>query len=886
MVRKARGSGTMRTSAGKLHSPFLGGAAVERPRLIAALDAGFESPGPSFMMLSAPAGYGKTYLLSQWTERTQARGIVTAWCGLTVDDRDPLVLWNSMLAALVKSSPDGNPQLSAALLDLLPDMEAQAHATFQGLLYATLSEYPGSIALIFDNAELLEGSASELEFIRILLGVPENVRIAFATRSPLQTQRARVSGRLVELTADSLSFSRAETAELFALRGFEGSDIEQIHSTAEGWPAALSLAVMRVQAATGAGQPISDWHDPVILYDYLRREVWEDLSEPERDVLLTMGIVPLTNGELVSAIGSIDESAAVLRELALNNRMVNRISTDVDGRTWYRVQPLFGSFLRARLADTRPSGVSGMIERAVDWYILNGNALTALALALDGAEAKLVDRILRLRGYQIISEGHAEQLIEQMPPASHQAMTGPFARLMMAYACACAGLLDRAEEFLRAPHIDDLSVDDLLEWDWLHYLVQLQLSIASGRPIELVSAGWGEHELGAVPEPLRLAIYLARGLAESRSGRSQLAADHLRLAAAGAENDDDLSNMFLAQVGLAGLAAIESRFRNAQSLSNRAFELESRTTTQNHAGTQALAHGIAAWASIELLEQETARDHADLAVKFAAQQRDESLALEVRHLWYDAFFDILTQKRRIAQEFVTAWPGSYLRGAAPTSVLGSLYLGLRMAAHLDEHRWSEKMLDRARQLIGEGPDWQVAYSLHLLKTGREDSARTVLWPLVGASASVPARLSRVVAASIESVLEARANNPFRAHAAIYRALELADELGAYREVTRAGSSAVAQVLAAGSGRFGPHEHIVKLLLSSKEGESVLRSGPLTLRERQILAELTTLRTVDEIAQDLLLSVNTVKTHMRGIYRKLEVGSRRQAVAKAERLGLL
>jgi LuxR family maltose regulon positive regulatory protein len=189
--------------------------------------------------------------------------------------------------------------------------------------------------------------------------------------------------------------------------------------------------------------------------------------------------------------------------------------------------------------------------------------------------------------------------------------------------------------------------------------------------------------------------------------------------------------------------------------------------------------------------------------------------------------------------------------------------------------------------LGETYDWLAAYSLHLLRAGRDDAARAVIAPLVAAESPKCTALAGIVVASIDSILKNRANNPYLAHAAAYRALELADESGAFYELTRANPQAFARVLAAGSGRFAPHEHLAHQLVSvGGSDEALLTPSALTTRERQILLELRTLRTVDEIAHDLLLSVNTVKTHMRGIYRKLDVSTRRQAVITAERHGLM
>lgn len=884
MVR-VQAQGTPRTAGGKLRSPSLGAVAIERPRLIATLDASLEA-GESIAMLNAPAGFGKTYLLAQWAQQLTDREILTAWCTLTVDDREPQVLWTSLVDALIQASEAMGLELASELGELVPEMGPREHSEFLAGLYSVISLYPDRIVLIVDNSDVLEHSDSEQEFIRSIQGMPDNVHFAFATRSTLQTQTARVSGRLVELTADSLSFSRTETAELLAVRGFAGTDIEQLYLQAEGWPAALSLAMIGISQLEETPSIVDDWEDRSALYDYLRIEVFEHLTQSERTVLLTMGVESLSTPDLVEALGGGDDSAPILRRLASNNRLLYRVSVDANGKTWYRVRRPFGTFLREQLREAQPGRIAQMTASAAEWHAEHGNAFAALRLAVDPPNWKLVDSVLRRRGYEIMADGHSIELLGLMPASTSEALRGPFARLMMGYAAACGAKPDRAVEFLGAAHIDDLNVDDLLEWDWLHYLVQLQLALVQGTPIDLLSSGWKESSLDTVPAPLRLAIRLTRGLAGARTGHSKQATEDLRIALASAENDDELSLMLLSTVGLAGTALADCDLRRAIALCDRALTIATRATTQNQHATMALAHEVAALASMELLETTEARTHAERAVAFASGQEDDQISLQARHVYNDTHFELLPQKRRVAQEFVTAWPPPYLQGVATTSIVASLHSGLHMAAYLDEPRWSERLLDRARQLIGEGYDWHTAYALHLLKTKRGDASRSIVAPLIDDQSSHRVRISEIIASSIDAVLKSRASNQFQAHAAIYRALQIADETGAYLEVSRSDPPTVARILAAGVGRFGPHEHIVRLLLAGDTGESVLSSGSLTTRERQILSELRTLRTVDEIAHDMLLSVNTVKTHMRGIYRKLDVTSRRQAVVKAERFGLI
>ncbi len=890
MDNAVRGSGFSWAEGSARKSPPGETGVVSRPRLISALDADFDHPG-SFVMVSAPAGYGKTYLLSEWAELNRARGRATAWHRVTADDGDPVVLWSSLLGAIERglSECGTNPaarELAVRLRALKPGMPAPIHAAFVAAFGTVLRQCGLPIVLVVDDAHLLDGTAAETEFIAVIQALPSNVLLAFATRSPPQMQAARVDGRLRELTADSLSFTRAEETELFALRGFEDADLGPLHGMAGGWPAVLSLALLDVERGEPGKTITGNWTDPSILYDYLEHEIFAELPSDVRDVLLTLGISATMTADLANAIRETADSAEVLRALATHNQIVRRVSTDAAGRTWYDVKPPFGQFLREKIRESHPDTLRAMITRAAEWFTEFGDAFAALELALDPPNSELVDRILRRRGYGMIADGHAPRILAMLPPSNGPALTGPFARLMTAYAAACIPRPERAADLLTSVHLSDLTADELMEWDWLRYLVNAQLAFVSGKPLGTVQQNWPENSLAKMPEALRLAIGITRGFSNVRAGTTDAALHDLTVAFAVAENADDLSNMVRGTVGLAAAAAARCDFSAALDLSTRALHLASRSTTQNQAGSRTAACCIASWSSLELLDIPGARTHANDAVESAARDGDAQQRLKANDAYNNAYFDSLPQRRRVAQEFTTTWPPPYLEGMSDTYVVASMYSALRMTFEIDERRWSDHVLDRARLFLGEGADWQAAYALHLLRTGRDESARPIVATLLSRSDRFAVALSEIVVLSLQAVLETRSNNQYRAHSALYRALELADRTGAYRRVRIADRATIVRLILAGAGRFGAHEHIARALLSEDSAASVSHLGALTEREREILGELTTLRTVEEISHDLLLSVNTVKTHMRGIYRKLAVTSRRQAVGEAERLGLL
>ncbi|MEJ1230526.1 MAG: hypothetical protein WDM88_07760 [Galbitalea sp.] len=151
----------------------------------------------------------------------------------------------------------------------------------------------------------------------------------------------------------------------------------------------------------GRGPAGAAWGDPTILHDYLQHEIYDDLEPEEQEVLLTMGVSPLATPALVSAIGDIPDSTATLRSLALHNRMLHRDSMDARGRVWYRVQPLFGAFLRDRISEANPDLLEQMTARARELARRTRRCVRALRIALSPENPTLVDSILRRRGYDV-----------------------------------------------------------------------------------------------------------------------------------------------------------------------------------------------------------------------------------------------------------------------------------------------------------------------------------------------------------------------------------------------------------------------------------------------------------------------------------------------------
>jgi LuxR family maltose regulon positive regulatory protein len=889
---------------------------VHRSRLVDSVSEGLHSPGSAFAVLSAPAGYGKTIALSQWMAMALGNGHRVGWCSLERDDRDPIVFWESVLSVIkIAAATENTALVRLPELPHDPPFEAREHRRFVSAVRVALEELREDVTLIFDDTHLLAGSESEGEFVDLLGLCPPNVHIAFATRTALPDQRARLARRVWEIDAQSLLFTRTETAELFDRFAIDGSLVEEVFRASEGWPAVLGLALPGLASAAkerAAGEsPVGESPlresvvrgnlvqespalargpgellDPDALYEYFEREIFDQLDPADQPTLLACAIAPVISADLASAILDREGSAFSLRRLARNNPMLRRLAADPRGRSWYRANPLFVRFLREKLLATQPDLLRKGTERAVRWQLAHGDPRAALRLAVELGESELLHAVVRRVGCELVADGHCADLLALGSLPGLPLHDDPFSPLVIALAAVSSGKVERAEATLAGATSDGLHDEDALEWDWLHYVIAVRIALARGHPIRGIFPGWTDDTLPLLPPALRAAVHLTRGLAQTRDGDISDAREQLEASRVTAESSGDLASEVLSLVGLAGADLAHTSIRESIRHAESAVSLAGASHTQDLSLALTAAHSLIAWGTFQMVDVASARSHAESALRYAAQQPHDDVALQALHVHQVVCFEDLPDRRHAAQEFTAAWPPSYLQHAPPSLVVPSLHVGLTMARVLGEPRWAERLLERARSALGDVYDWKVASAVLHYSMGRHSSARAILAPLLENSIPTRTATSEIIAWSLESVLDFESGNPFRAHEAMCRSLQKADETGAFAEVLRSDPNVVRTVLTRGLDRFADHIPVAEQLIASHVQRAESGVGHLTPKERELLSELKSLRTVAEISSDMLLSINTVKTHMRGIYRKLDVSSRRRAVAEAERRGLI
>jgi LuxR family maltose regulon positive regulatory protein len=377
--------------ATKLHVPRPQPGFVPRPRLTEALG---EGRALGLILVCAPAGFGKTVLLADWARRGNRP---VAWLSLDTADNDPARFWRHVVAALDRACP-GIGELASPLLG------PPAPSSFEGLVAALINELARNtggdeVLLVLDDYHLIDAEHVHTPLTFLLEHRPPRLHVVLASRTdpPLRLARLRAGRQLAELRADDLRFTADEAAAL--LRQAVGADLPGAAAAAltartEGWVAGLQLAGLSLRAeadVAGFVAAFSGSHRFVL--DYLTEEVLERQSEQLRGLLLETSLLERLSGELCDAVTGRTGSQAMLEQVERANLFLVPLD---EVRGWWRYHHLFADLLRARLQQERPGRVPQLHRNAAAWYDQHGLADDAVRHALgagDGAwAARLIER--------------------------------------------------------------------------------------------------------------------------------------------------------------------------------------------------------------------------------------------------------------------------------------------------------------------------------------------------------------------------------------------------------------------------------------------------------------------------------------------------------------
>jgi LuxR family maltose regulon positive regulatory protein len=916
--------------ATKLFAPTRRRQLVARPRLVDKLDTTLE-PGHRLTLVSAPAGFGKTTLLSDWLSHLDQRRTRTrvGWVSLDDGDNDLARLLTHVVAALESVGLD----VDRAVLESQSSSETLTalvnHVSRGG------GQPPGTQwILVLDDYHAI-GAPDVHEAMTFLLdNLPSHLHLLMATRSdpPLPLARLRTRGQLTEVRAADLRFTAAEAAQfLNQVMGLDltAADVDALEDRTEGWIAGLQLAALSLRGiderAEVAGFIEAFTGSNRFVIDYLADEVLARQPTEVRDFLLRTAVLDRLTGPLCDAVTGRAHGNRMLEDLERGNLFVVPLDTQ---RSWYRYHHLFADVLQARLLAEHPDQVPGLHQRASAWYASQRMVAEAVrhALAAEDFEraAYLIEDALpalrRDRQDNLLlawTRSVPESVIRRSPVLS---VLSAWAQMMSGDLDAAEARLDDADAALAAGAGDpDIAAvwadtDDLRTAPATISVYRASLAQARGdvagtmhharRALDL--AGPEDHFVrGGGAGYLGLAAWAAGNVQEALATFSEAVRS---LHAAGNLVDELDATVVLADMWVtSGLPSRARRlYEQALRTATAGGEPYPRATADLHVGLAELDR--------ELGDLPSAEAHLETARVLG----ERASITENRHRWFVA----MAQVRATAGEYEAA---TRLLDRAEALYRHGFYPDIRpIAATKARVRIADGDLTSARRwaddrgvTLDDDPSYLREYehlTLVRLVLAEHRSERHI--DGAGGGAALAAALNlldRLYVAAADagrdgSLLEIRMVQAVAHHArgdlpealaALGRALVEAPEPDSYVRLFLDEDTSMSSLLHAAASATDPTSeqgtavqgHVRRLLGRAQTPAATVEPrkslvDPLSQRELQVLRLLDSDLTGPQIARELYVSVNTLRTHTKRIFTKLDVATRAAAVRRAHERGLL
>ena len=383
LADRARGS-VFDLTVSKLLRPLVRPGTIRRSLL---LDRLADEDYRRIVSVAAPAGYGKTTLLSQWAERS---GQAFAWVSLDDRDNDPKVLLAYVAEALDAVEPVGG-----RVFDALASPASSVPGSVVPRLAAAFAAMTSPVVLVLDDVHLLGNRVCQDALSVLAEHVPDGSRLVLAGRAepPLRIARLRAEGRVLEIGPADLSLTLEEAAFLLRDAGLAlGADeVAELHRRTEGWPVGVYLAALYLrEGGSLPGAAVSFGGDDRLLSEYMESEFLARISRQQREFLTRTAVLERMSGPLCDAVLERPGSAAALAELARSNTLL--VPLDRRGQ-WYRYHHLFRDMLLAELERLEPGLIPVFHRRAAAWFERNGLLEESLEHSMSAAD---VDRAARL----------------------------------------------------------------------------------------------------------------------------------------------------------------------------------------------------------------------------------------------------------------------------------------------------------------------------------------------------------------------------------------------------------------------------------------------------------------------------------------------------------
>jgi LuxR family transcriptional regulator, maltose regulon positive regulatory protein len=854
--------------------------AVERTALIARL----VGSRAQVSLVCGPAGAGKTVLVTSLASRLRDEGEAVAWVALDARDDDASRLWASIVTALRGT---GRFAPSARIHDLVAPPAAVLPSFIDGVL-AEVERLDGELWLVLDDVHELRGTVALASLEQLVHRAPPHLHLVLSSRRDpeLGLARLRLDGRLLELRAADLAFTVDEVAACLAIQGLDlpSATVRTLHERTEGWVAGVRIAVLALTSPGGTADLIDEFDgDDHAVADYLVTEVLARIPEDTRRFLLVTGVCATLDVGLARHLTGRADAAELLARLERENAFTVRLGR---GRDVYRYHELFRTFLRAELRRVDPAAERRLHGEAGRWLLAHGDPLHAMEHLIAAGDVAALADLGTGPGITAILDGRGRELTAILERLGHAARAGHPVALVGAAAAVAIDDGVRADRWLSDAGGGD--PDPWGEADPVTRVLAATVDLARAQgtarlPGALArletawtgDAGVRDHDLLALHQ---------RGIARLALGRYEDAVADLRRVSELARTTGRGGLELAARSQLAAALGSAGRLPEMRETAEAAVTIAERRGW-GRSRAVVLAHLCIAWSAHLRGQDAEAQQLLTASTGVVVRSLDPQVQLSARGLEALIGRDGPDGHAAAVRDYVDVLRRTAGATAAPATVAAVVPSTVRLALDLGERSSASELVAVASHRFTEPGELALARATLAVDAGRTDAARRMLAPVVRGDERCHVVTTLVAALLLAAVLEAERGNGPRSHDHVVTALRTAAPLELRRPFLV--ERGVRPLLLDGLGRFGHLETFVASLLSREPNDgSPSEAERLTAAEVVILADLPSMLSVAEIAEARAVSVNTVKTHLRAIYRKLEVDNRRGAVTAARHRGLL
>jgi LuxR family transcriptional regulator, maltose regulon positive regulatory protein len=905
----------------KLSVPSARPSLVTRLRLSERLEEGL---GCKLTLISAPAGFGKTTLLSMWLAVSSRSGRSAVWLSLDPGDNDPTRFWRYFIAAADRLCPGAGDNA----LVLLQSPQAPPIEAILTTLLNELAELPADAVLVLDDYHLITSRMIHEALAFVIEHLPPQVHLVISTRAnpPLPVARLRARGEMAELRASDLRFTTEETAtflEKTVGSRLSAEDVAELEERTEGWVAGLQLAALALRDRSDISSFIAAFTGSNrYVVDYLAEEVLARQPEALRTFLLQTSILDRMCGPLCDAVTSRDDGQETLEYLEHANLFVIPLDEE---RRWYRYHHLFTDVLRQRLRETDTNLLPELHRRASVWFERQGLAVEAVHYALEAHDIDRAADLIEDIGLSVMLPGQVHTLLGWLDTLSDAVVRSrPALCVVHAAALMFAGQPEAAEARLDDSERDvqpDAPADRALIILGQAATVRGNLARISGDLARCVASS--RRALDLLPETQFMwtvaklnATYAYYVSGDVTSTTERLVAEVI----APVRRTGNPLTILRSVITLARLHVLQGRLRQAAAT----FE-EAARSSPGPGGSERLVGNPAYYFGMgDLLREWNDLDAAE------------------RHL--EQGMDLVNGMPTVDADIVAQGFIGLARLQQARGEYGAAIAALETFSHLAHQRnfhaplLAHAAAAKARLVLARGDlrgaiGWVEESSLHvdeptfpreaeyltlarvLIARGRSDpegpyldDALRLIDRLLGAAES-GARMGNAIEILVLRALALHARRETSAaFAALERALTLAEPEGYIRVFVDEGAPMTAllseflKALRKGGrdakqlASLGYVRRLLAVFESPPTGtetppQHVQATHPplpehLTGREREVLALIAEGFSNREIAARLFIAPSTVKWYVHSILRKLEVNSRTRAVARARELHLV